>query len=202
MNAPAIKLKKCRMCPNKFPQFNSLHVVCSPACAIRMAEEKPKALVTLGQRRLKEERKADRQKKLAIKTLSEWKAEVQEVFNKFIRMRDEFEPCISCGREHVEWTVGGAWDCGHYLSVGSHPELRFEELNAYKQCKSCNGGSGKYARKNRTVSKEYRERLIARIGLGNVEWLEGPHEPKHYKIPELIELKAHYKAKIKEIENV
>ena len=96
---------------------------------------------------------------------------------------------------------GGQWDCGHYLSVGSHPELRFEELNAYKQCKSCNGGAGRYAGKNRTVSQQYRENLIQKIGVSLVEWLEGLHDAKHYTIDDLKEITAKYKAKCKQLQN-
>ena len=121
------------------------------------------------------------------------------VFNKFIRARDKDLPCISCGRVKVEWTRGGEWDCGHYRSRGAMMELRFEELNAHKQCKSCNGGSAKYAKKGYTVGKEYTERLTARIGEDKVAWLNGPHEPKKYTIEELKELKKLYQGKLKSI---
>jgi hypothetical protein len=148
----------------------------------------------------KKERIEYRNAKDQQKRPRDWIREVQAVFNKFIRARDAEKPCVSCGREEVEQTVGGKWDCGHYLSVGSHPELRFEELNAAKQCKSCNGGSGRYAKKNHTVSASYRVELINRIGIERVEWLEGPHEHKHYSIEDLKAIKAEYKAKLKALE--
>jgi hypothetical protein len=52
---------------------------------------------------------------------------------------------------------GGQWDCGHFMGVGARPELRFEEKNAYRQCKACNGGSGRFAAKNATVHARYRD---------------------------------------------
>ena len=67
-----------------------------------------------------------------------------------------------------------------FHGVGARPELRFEEKNAYRQCKACNGGSGRFAAKNATVHARYRETLIEWYGLPLVEWLEGPHEAKHY----------------------
>jgi len=132
--------------------------------------------------------------KLAIKPLSYWRVRATTAFNKFIRLRDHDQPCISCGKTEfeVEWQPGGLWDCGHFMSVGHAPELRFEEKNAYKQCKKCNGGSGKYAKKNKTVAVSYEENLRARIGDETVDWLKGAHEPKHYKIPDPKEIEAKY----------
>jgi hypothetical protein len=153
----------------------------------------------VAKRNHREQRAARREGLVKLRTVSDWTKLAQAMFNKFIRMRDADKSCISCGREHVEWTLGGSWDCGHFRSVGAAPELRFEELNAHKQCKSCNGGSGKYARKNHTVSAEYRVRLIERIGLAKVEWLEGSHEPKRYRIDELIAIRDLYRRKAKEL---
>jgi hypothetical protein len=45
----------------------------------------------------------------------------------------------------------------------------------------------------------YRPALIAKIGLDAVEALENDNEVKQYTIEELIELKARYKAKLKDI---
>ena len=149
----------------------------------------------------KQKRRDLRERKAQLKSRNDWVKEAQAEFNKFIRLRDASEPCISCGEVNPPMLHGGQWDCGHYLSVGSHPELRFEELNAYKQCKSCNGGAGRYAGKNRTVSQQYRENLIQKIGVSLVEWLEGPHDAKHYTIDDLKEITAKYKAKCKQLQN-
>lgn len=149
----------------------------------------------------KKDARLTREAKARLKTRAQWLKEAQAVFNKWIRLRDANQPCISCGRTEVEWTRGGAWDCGHYLSRGAYPELRFDELNAHKQCKKCNGGAGKYAKKSRTVSQKYRVNLIRRIGISAVEKLEGPHEAKHYTIDELRAIKATYQAKCKELES-
>lgn len=139
----------------------------------------------------KEFKKETRRRKEAALTTSDWIKKVQVKFNAYIRERDKDEPCISCGRmdhEISEHPRGGKWDAGHYLSRGAFPELRFEPKNTHKQCKSCNAGSGKYARKNHTVQQEYRERLIDKIGIVDIEKLEGPHPAKRYRIPELKEL--------------
>jgi hypothetical protein len=182
--------KRCKACGEKFAPASPMQSICrSVECIVTHANNL----------KAKRERKEHREAKLKARPRREWIQVAQSAFNKFIRIRDADEPCISCGRVDVEWTTGGAWDCGHYLSVGSHPELRFDENNAHKQCKSCNGGAGKYAKKNHTVQQAYRVNLIAKIGLAAVEELEGPHDPKKYTVEDLKAIKAKYTALVKEM---
>ena len=189
--------KKCRICKNEFIAISSLSATCSLACAIKHTE------ITrdkLAKRQIKAIRKDLNQRKQALKTASKWLSEAQDAFNKYIRYRDRDENCISCDRpeyEITEWLRGGIWDCGHYLTRGAHPELRFSELGAHKQCKSCNGGAGKYVKKNHTVTKDYRVNLIVKIGLKAVEWLEGPHQAQNLAIDDIIEIKQFYKEQLK-----
>lgn len=190
-----LKAKKCAVCRELFQPFQSLQKVCSPKCASDYAR---------GQR-TKAERRELKKRKQALKTNGELLKEAQREFNRYIRLRDHADSCIDCGSHGKDenWITGGKWDAGHYLSVGSHPELRFEEDNCHKQLKTCNSGSGKYGKfhsKEKTISQQYRERLIKKIGLKRVEWLEGPHEPKRYKRDEIIEIKKTYAKKARELE--
>jgi hypothetical protein len=180
-----IKTKKCKECGDPFIPPNTIRKVCFKyECQVKAAEDYHNKKVKLREKR---ERQALREAKERIKKRSEWLKETQSVFNRYIRLRDEAMPCISCGRHH-----SGQYHAGHYLSVGHAPELRFEESNVHKQCSTCNNyRSGHIVR--------YRVRLIKKIGLEKVEWLEGPHEPKHYSIDELKQLIAHYKMKCKEL---
>jgi len=174
-----IKKKKCKSCGKLFSQFNSLAVVCSIDCAIQHA--KNNKVQERAQRAL---HKIARER---IKTRSEHLKDAQTAFNAFIRERDKKEPCISCGRHHK-----GQYHAGHYRSVGACPELRFCELNVHKQCSACNN------HKSGNIL-EYRINLVKKIGVDNVEWLEGPHEPKKYSIDEIKEIKANYKNKLREL---
>ena len=129
--------------------------------------------------------------------------ELQPIFNKYVRIRDAGLPCISCRRyenEIPERFVGGKWDCGHYLTRGAHPELRVNLKNAHKQCKSCNGGSGQFSGKNRTVSEAYRANLIEKIGQDDVDWLEGPHQPLNYDSDYIRRFKKIFRLKTKRLE--
>ena len=40
---------------------------------------------------------------------------------------------------------------------------------------------------------DYRIHLISKIGLERVEWLEGSHEPKRYRIDDLKEIDKEYR---------
>jgi len=167
--------KKCRSCKTEFDQFNTLQNLCFKCLA-------SKAKTT----REKDERKAHRKAKESLKTARDHVPAAQKAFNKLIRLRDYDQPCISCGRtesEIEEKFMAGKWDCGHFKTRGAFPELKFVLYNAHKQCKSCNGGSGKYTRK-----------------IENVEWLEGPHAPKKYTIDELKEIKTGFNAWARELE--
>lgn len=184
------KIKTCKSCRTDFVPVRPLQRVCSPACAVAIVKVK----------QVQRAAKQQRQDKQRIKTKAKFLDAAQAQFNKFIRLRDAANACICCGKmpDTTDW-MGGIWDAGHYLSRGAFPELRFEESNAHKQLKSCNGGSGKYAKKNRTVSQGYRENLIMKIGLDKVEWLEGHHEPKHYSIDDIKAIKTLYREKCRDI---
>ena len=44
---------------------------------------------------------------------------------------------------------------------------------------------------------EYRPKLIEKIGLSNVEWLEGHHEAQNYTISDANEIRDYYKEQLK-----
>lgn len=179
-----MNIKKCRVCKSIFTPARPLQSVCSHECAITQATiARSKAERIEAQ----ESRKTILLQKEKLKTKGEHAREAQAAFNAFIRERDKAEPCISCGRFH-----SGQYHAGHYRSVGSHPELRFEELNAHKQCSVCNN------HKSGNVI-EYRINLVAKIGQKALDWLEGHHEPKKYTVEELKAIKSTYKAKLKEL---
>ena len=188
-----IKRRKCKApdCDNEYIPYSTLSRACSGKCAL--------ILVNIAKDKKKRKEFAERKKNL--RTKSDWLKLAQIQFNKFIRLRDKDEPCIDCGQfgSGEDHFTGGKWDAGHYLTRGGYPELRFDEDNCHKQLKTCNGGSGKYAKKNRTVQEGFRIRLITKIGIEKVEWLEGPHEPCHYSIDDLKAIREKYRLKVKEL---
>lgn len=185
-----MKPAKCKVCKEEYQKWTSTQKACSPKCAIELVQAA----------RAKERRKDTRKRKQALKTLSDWLREAQTACNAYIRERDRGLPCISCGRydhEILERFTGGKWDAGHFKTRGAHTDLRFHPMNIHKQCKSCNGGSGKYTKKKHTVSKQYKENIIKRIGQDMVDWLEGPHEAQNLIIDDAKEIKAYYREQLK-----
>lgn len=178
------KETKCKVCGCYFVKtISSTQKVCSPKCAIILSKEQAR------KKREKQEKAERRERKAKLKSRSEWLKDAQSVFNKFIRLRDKNEPCISCGKHHK-----GQYHAGHYRSVGACPELRFCELNVHKQCAPCND------HKSGNII-EYRINLVKKIGVDKVEWLERQdHEPKKYTIEDCKEIIKYYKAKIKELD--
>lgn len=175
------KPKKCKVCPAEFIPTNSLQKACSVVCAMAIGREAA----------AKVERKLLRDRRATLRTRSDWMKLAQIAYNAYIRERDKDLPCISCG-DFTPMTRGGDYDCGHYRSVGANPELRFEELNAHKQCKRCNSHlSGNVV--------NYRIGLLLRIGEERVKWLEGPHAAKKYTIEDLKAIRAEYNGKRKEL---
>lgn len=160
--------------------------VCCWQCGLAIADQPAnqkkarKAISELGRQELRAARERIRPK-------GDYMREAQVAFNAWVRERDRLLPCISCGRYHQ-----GKYDAGHYRTVGSNPALRFEPLNCHKQCVPCN------QHKSGNIV-EYRINLVQRIGADAVAWLEGPHEPKKYTIEDLQQIKAHYRALLRDL---
>lgn len=202
-----MKPKKCKQCGQKFTPARGFQPTCSTDCAILWARDNPQFTQTANKRiEGLAKRTRSRQKREKLKEMMparEWIKKAQTAFNAYIRARDRHFPCICCNSwgEGEDWMPGGKWDCGHFLSRGAYPELRFHEDNAHRQLKSCNAGASKYAKKSRTVAKGYRKNLITKIGVERVEWLEGPHEPLKLTIPQIQEIERTYKAKLKALQD-
>lgn len=171
--------KTCPVCKQVFVPQRPLAQVCSPLCAKRKVAAAKKA-----------DRATTRARREAIKTRSEWMKEAQAEVNRYVRLRDAHLPCVSCGRFHE-----GQWHAGHFRSVGSSPELRFDLSNLNRQCAPCNVHlSGNLI--------PYRAELVRRIGQAEVDRLEGPQTPRKYTIADLKAMRDLYRGKCRELEEM
>jgi hypothetical protein len=179
-----ITLKTCAnpKCGKSFAPFNTMQKVCSIRCAKSFA---------VGERKARA--KVDRARKEALKRIPDLIAAAQKEFNAYIRERDKGKDCICCpGKPLGAGDVGGAYDCGHWRSVGSASHLRFDERNAHGQNKRCNRyGAGR--------AVDYRRGLIERIGLAEVVALEASNEVHRWTREELIAIRITYRDKCKEL---
>ena len=184
--------KKCRHCKAFALVETGVTVPLGFYCSREHALEhqQAKAIASVSKIRAKATQLAKKNikaRKQALKSLGELHKEAQPEFNKYIRLRDKGQPCISCQRHHQ-----GQNHAGHFLSIGSSPELRYAESNVHLQCSVCNNHlSGNLI--------NYRANLVKKIGIEHVESLEGPQEPKRYRHEEILAIKAKYKLLTKEL---
>ncbi len=121
-------------------------------------------------------------------TASQWRKMLQSSVNAYVRARDEGRLCISCNRQ-----LKGKYDAGHYYSVGSYPNLRYDEMNIWGQCVHCN----QHLHGNLI---EYRTNLLQRIGEDGLARLDSlKNEPLKLTVPEIKDLIEVYKKKIREL---
>jgi hypothetical protein len=177
-----MKTKRCKVCKEPFiARFSTLQTVCeNPKCILKNAEA-----VAL------KRNKADiLRRKEKVKSISQWRRELQQVFNTYIRIRDTKQNCISCQKPLPE-----KYDAGHYYSVGSYPNLRFNEDNVHAQCVVCNQHkSGNLI--------EYTYNIEQRIGLERLEELKAKRNlPLKLPLDEIKQNITLYKSKIKQLKN-
>lgn len=199
--------KRCPECRVMFVRERDSQVVCGEIkCAIAHGKSEKgraiagKALAEVGRRDIKV-------RKEALKSRADHLKDAEKAVRDYRRTYELSigSGCISCGDTQESilsaqgWKTGGAFDAGHYLGKGARPELRLVPSNIWLQCKSCNAGSSKFARKGETVSQAFRTGLIARIGLEAVEALEADHQPRKYTVEELKAITAEYRSKTREL---
>jgi hypothetical protein len=177
-------MAKCKVCNESFVKLQSFQKWCSIDCAVVIArtnKEKEK------RKQEREKEKEHREKLLSVKPLRHFERQAQAAFNRFIRERDADLPCISCQRHHQ-----GQYHAGHYRTVGTFPECRFDEDNCHKQCSACNN----YLSGN---IENYRHNLIIKIGQDRFDALMGRHEKNNYRREDYERIKLIYRAKYKEL---
>lgn len=152
--------KKCKVCKSEFQPRATTQVVCSPKCAIEYAKQANRKAFNA----------ETRKRKAKLKSRADWLREAQQAFNAFIRVRDHYDPCISCKRHHQ-----GQYHAGHYRTTKAAPQLRFNTYNVFKQCQPCN----MHLSGNIT---EYRINLSKKIGEHRVRQLENNNREARYSI--------------------
>jgi hypothetical protein len=173
--AKRIKVRICAICSKEFIPLR-ITQVCSYVCALKFNSEK-------------EINKRVKALKIDAQSVGDLKQIARAVFQKWVRLRDAKEPCISCG------SVYAKWDGGHYLKAELYSGLIFHEMNVNKQCAYCNDHQA-----GNLIG--YRKGLIEKYGKLAVEGLEEiADESRTYKYTkqELRDIITKYKTKIQEL---
>lgn len=183
------ELPAARQCADYMQKRGFCNVECATQCGLELAEEK----------RLKDIRKVMNPNPPKPKRKSQTEL-TQQVFNRMIRLLDDGKPCISCGRSQC----GTFWDAGHYRSVGSCPEIRFDARNCHIQGSGCNRANRRPDKNNakgaETIAQEYEARLRDRYGDSMVDWLNGPHEMPRWRDDDLRALRRVFAAECRRLE--
>ena len=142
MTTPNLKLKslykpspKCIICKIRFtPKSSSLEKTCQEIdCKVKWATS-----VVLKQKLANDKKIKDNwnKEKLAIKdklkTLSDWKKDLQTEINSIVREIDKGHACIATN------TTNGKMNAGHYIGVGANSTLRFHLENIWLQSEHSN----------------------------------------------------------------
>jgi len=170
-------MKKCRNCQERFnPIRSTLEKFCQKDECIRaMVCETKEKLWKQNKKKMKED----------IMTVQDYMKVAQQTFNKYIRLRDQGNNCISCGKKPKKENAG------HFYSAGTHTAVRFDERNVHLQCEHCNS----YLSGNLLM---YRDNLLIKLGYEEFERLTvDAMLTRKYTREELKEIINTYKLKIK-----
>jgi hypothetical protein len=173
-------MKKCKYCKEKFEPISFLQKNCfEPNCVTDWINETKQKQWTKKKAKLKAE----------LMTVQDYIKIAQQVFNKYIRLRDQGQNCISCNKPALKENAG------HFYNANNHWNVRFNEDNVHLQCEYCNT----YLHGNLI---QYRESLINKIGSNNYDILTAESDKtRKFSIDELKEIISVYKAKVKILEN-
>jgi hypothetical protein len=170
---------RCRNCKEKFEpvRFNQKY------CFNKMCVD-----AWVQEAKVKDWKKTKKKMQEDLETIQDLVKATQIVFNKYIRLRDKHELCISCKQ------IPKKSNAGHYYNANNHWNVRFNEDNVHLQCEHCNTFlSGNLI--------NYRENLLKKIGEGKFQLLEAEaNKTRKFTKEELKEIIETYKKKIKEYE--
>lgn len=170
---------RCKNCKTKFEPVRFNQKYCLKDECIRVFVEEAK---------LKAWKKTKSKMKTDLMTLQDYIKLAQITFNKYIRLRDKGNVCISCQKPPKKL------NSGHFYNANNHWNVRFNEDNVHLQCEHCNTFlSGNLI--------NYRENLLKKIGEGKFQLLEAEaKKTRKFTIDELKEIINTYKKKIKQYE--
>jgi hypothetical protein len=168
----APRTKACAVCQKPFTPARPMQRVCTLRCARAVPKLAKKA-----------ESARAKERKEKLKSVAKWEDECRAIVQKIARLRDRADGCISC---HMGPNYQGQWHGSHYRSVGACSSTQFLLWNIHKACAQCN----KFKGGNR---EGYRPRLIEKIGLERVEWLDAQNQVTKRSGPAYIDYLKRFK---------
>jgi len=123
---------KCKACNTTFipKYFNQKFCVDNDEC-LKAFSDYAKITKEKTERKEWTERKSKLKKEML--TVQDYLKIAQQVFNAYIRKRDQGKNCISCQKP-----IKGVVNASHYYNSNNHWNVRFNELNVHSSCYRCN----------------------------------------------------------------
>jgi len=172
---------KCKACNTTFipKYFNQKMCLDNDEC-LRAFADYAKIAKEKTERKEWTERKSKLKKQLL--TVQDYLKIAQQVFNAYIRKRDQGKNCMACGKK-----INGVVHASHYYNANNHWNVRFDENNVFSCCYSCNvANSGNLI--------EYGINLEKEIGLDEFVILrEKAYKTRKFTRDELKEIIEKYK---------
>ena len=156
--------------------------VCGPDCAFELIRQNNET------KKRKEQRDFNRYKKARLAELdplTKYAKDAQDEVNRYVRLRDWDQGCISCNKP-PSWD--GQWHAGHMRSVGASRPTRFIVWAIRKQCSECNN------KKSGNAAEMYRA-MVAKFGQERMDWLYSQNTPQKRSREYLVRLKQVFKRK-------
>jgi len=191
--------RRCPYCLKYNNPKNALIVKRSAFCSLDHAVKHSRDTTSKRRKKIQVEKSKKYRKAkadLLLNNLPHQKKLTQKVINRLAKLLDAGKPCIDCGATWSDYKFHG----GHYRSVGSAPELRFDLRNIHGQKGSCNCATGRRKHKAGAIGSMYEKGLIRRYGQRFVNWLNGPHSPQKFTCDDLRGLRCVFSAEIKRLE--
>lgn len=167
--------KRCRHCKEYFEADSGVKVPIGFFCSMEHAIEHGRQKAQKA--RQKQNKKDLHDYKERTKTPTQRLNELQTLVNKYVRLRDINDGCISCDKPS---TWHGQWHASHFYPRGRASAVRFNLWNIHKSCSVCNS----HLSGNLT---SYKPRLIDKIGQKRFDQLEAIHRDIVTYDPEYIE---------------
>ena len=127
---------RCKCCKDKFEVKYFLQKYCmdKDECIKAFSE-------SVKEKKQKTESKAwnkeKRQRIDKLKTLTDWKKDLEKLINAIVRLIDKGNPCMMCSGHPMKRI-----NACHYHAVGGNDTIRFNLFNIWAGCHSCNSEKG------------------------------------------------------------
>lgn len=124
-------MPRCKHCKTKFSPKTFLQKFClsNDECIQEFLKYAKSETIKANDRKRKSEKKVLKEK---LKTLSDWKNDLQKEINTIVRLIDKGHPCIATG------SFEGKMNSGHYTGIGANQTLRFHLENIWLQSEHSN----------------------------------------------------------------